>query len=218
MAETTLAPSELLAVDKPVARISWGGIFIGAIATIALGILMHALGAAIGLTAINPAAGQWGGSAAGIATGIWSLLSIVIPTFLGAWLAARASTVFFRRDAASLGFMTWALSFLAMLFFVTMMAQQATAQMLAAGVAAAPEAAQAVQQLPGIGQQLQQAQPGQAAAGAAEAGAVASWWFFASAFLAMIAGILGGIAGMPKAARKHLEVRRTQLRPTETRA
>jgi len=216
MAETTLASSELMAIDKPVSRISWGGIFIGAITTIALGILLHSLGAAIGLTAINPAARQWGGSGAGLATGIWSFLSIVIPTFFGAWLAARASTVFFKRDAAALGFMTWALAFLAMLFFVGSMAQQTAAQAIAGGLAAAPEAAQ---QLPGIGQQLQQAQPGQAAAGAADVGAAASWWFFISATVAMIAGILGGIAGMPKAARKHLEVRRTQpLRPSENRA
>ncbi|WP_373048026.1 hypothetical protein [Vulgatibacter sp.] len=217
-----LVQNELLAMEKPVARISWGGIFIGAIATLAVGILLHALGAAIGLTAINPARGEWGGNA-GIWTGLWSFLSIVVATFLGALLASRASTVFFRRDGASLGFMTWALSFLAMLFFVAFAAGSAAragTQLVGSGLEAAGAAAPAVQQelsqaQQQIAGQAQQAQPGQAATQAADVGAAAGWWFFVTALLGMGAGILGGVAGVPKTA-KRLETRRTAtVRPRE---
>lgn len=217
----TLEENELLAIEKPVSRISWGGIFIGAIATMAFGILLHSLGAAIGLTAINPAAGDWGSGAAGMWTGIWSLLSIVVATFFGAWLAARASTVFFKRDAVSLGVMTWALSFLIMLFFVFSMAQQTVTQLAGAGLEAAGSAAPGIAQQVDPQAQLQQIQPGQAAGGAADAGAYAGWWFFASALLALLAGILGAMAGTPKAARQGmpLETRRTQrLETRETHA
>lgn len=206
MAENALAESELLAIEKPVARISWGGIFIGAFATIALGILMHSLGAAIGLSVINPARGEWG-RAAGIATGIWSFLSIVIPTFFGAWLASRASTVFFKRDAASLGFMTWALSFLGMLAFFALMANITAASSIQGVGAAAGAAAGGA---PGaLQQQAQQIQPGQIAQTAESVGQAATWWFFLSALCAMLAGIAGGIAGLPKAAKARMEVRRS---------
>jgi len=207
-----LEQGEFLAIERPVARISWGGIFIGAIATIALGILFHALGAAIGLTAFDPASGNWG-RGAGIATGLWSLLSIVVATFLGAWLAARASTVFFKRDAVSLGLMTWALSFLLMLLLVSFMTNMAATQLAGAGI----ESGAAQQLDPNAMQQQMQGGAGTAA----DVGAAAGWWFFASALLALLAGIFGAMAGTPKEARqgRHMEVRRTQtLKPRESKA
>lgn len=239
MADTNiLEQQEFLAVEKPVSRVSWGGIFIGLFSTLAIGILLMSLGAAIGLTTINPAQGNWG---SGLWTGIWSLLSIIVATFLGAMIAARASTLFFRKDAASLGFMVWASSFLTMLFFVATLAGSALSQtagvvgqaaggaLSGAGAAAQgqitnPQAQQQIQQQ--IQQEAQRALPSgqqaqQAATQVKEAGAAAGWWFFISGLLALIAGVLGGIAGLPKQLRtgKPLEVRRTApLRTRETQA
>lgn len=230
MAETNvLEKSEFLAVDRPVSRISWAGIFLGAITTVAVGILLHALGAAIGLTAINPARGEWGGSA-GLWTGIWSFLSIVIATFIGAMVGCRSSTLFFRRDAASQGLGIWALSFLAMLLFVTSMAATTTTNLATGALEGAGSAAQS--QLQGganaprqLGRQLQQAMPGQqqgqqAAQTAKEVGAATGWWFFITALCGMLAGIFGGLAGLPKQLRtgKPMEVRRGAMRPRETTA
>jgi len=202
MAESALAQNELLAIEKPVARISWGGIFIGAFSTLALGILLNSLGAAIGLSAINPAQGQWGTS---IATGIWSFLSIVVATFFGAWIASRASTVFFKRDAGVLGFMTWALSFLAMLAFVLLIVNATAASTLQAAGAASQAAP-----LGQLQQQAQQMQPGQIAENVAKVGAAGSWWFFITALCSMLAGVFGGMAGLPRGAKegKAMEVRR----------
>lgn len=235
MADTNiLEQQEFMAIEKPASRISWGGIFIGLFSTLAIGILLLALGAAIGLTSINPSQGNWG---SGIWTGAWSLLSIVVATFLGAMIAARASTLFFRKDAGSLGFMVWASSFLTMIFVVATIAGGALSQtagvvgqaaggaLSGAGAAAQGEtiSPQAQQQ---IRERAQQALPTgpeaqKAASQVKEAGAVATWWFFASGLLAMIAGVLGGIVGMPKKLRtgKPLEVRRTApLRTQETHA
>lgn len=231
MADTNvLEQQEFLAVQKPVSRVSWGGIFIGLFSTLALGILFMSLGAAIGLTSINPAQGDFG---SGIATGIWGFLSIIVATFLGAMIAARASTLFFKKDAGTLGFVVWASSFLVMLFFVVSMAGSALSQtaggvISGAGAAAAQQGQQLMnpQQRQQIEQQAQQALPSQqqaqqAASQVKQAGAAASWWFFASALFGMIAGILGGLAGLPKQLRttKPLEVRRTApLRTRETHA
>ena len=183
------------AVNRGFARVSWGAIFAGAVTTIALGILLLSLGAAVGATAFDPGRGQFGfgSTTGGVVASIWALLSIVIATFLGAWVASRASAVDAKSEAGLQGLFVWALSFVAMLAWTASTATRNLAALEIQGATAA-------------------AAPG------GEFGAAAAWWFFLSAALAALAGILGGTAGLPKSLRQGMEVRRRPLTPTETRA
>lgn len=221
-------------VNRGFARVSWGAILAGALATIAFGLVLMALGAAIGMTAMDPAQGQWGfnSTTGGIASGIWSLLSIVVATFLGAWVASRAAAVDEKSEGGLQGLFVWCLSFLLMLAWAGWMATrtaEAGTRLVGAAAQTAGQAAQAVPpgQLQDLGQQARQALPGgqqlqqqgtQAAQAATEFGAAAAWWFFASSLLAALAGYFGGLTGLPKGLKQPLEVRRrATLTPSETR-
>jgi hypothetical protein len=243
---TTMEREELLHVQKPVSRVSWGGIIAGAIATIALGMLFFSLGAAIGLTSLNPGSPQ-GGSISPVASGIWLFLSIVVATFLGAWIGARHSTLFMRRDAMAQGTIIWALSLLLAMVYVgwagSTMAHsgsqlagatlQSAGNVAGGGMQALPQTnipnklqqqygsqadqQQLQQQLKQQASQLQQ--PFQQAIGAvADAGAAFSWWFFITGVFGLGAGILGGLAGLPGPIRKRQMETRRQLRQTESHA
>lgn len=238
MAETTvLEHEELLQVQKPVSRLSWGGIIAGAIATIAIGILLMSLGAAIGLTGMNPAqaiSGQPGEGISPIWSGIWTFLSIVVATFIGAWLGSRHSTLFVKHDAAAQGIVIWGLSFLLTLGYVGWaggMIASTGSQLVgstlqtagsAAGAAAeqgqvSPEELQRdVQRQMPSGEEVRQG-AAQVAEKATDVGAAVSWWFFVTALFSLVAGALGGLAGLPSRIRKQrLETRRHALR--ESRA
>src|SRR5687768_6978012 len=92
-------------------RSMWSGLFAGSASTIAvLGVLL-ALGAAIGLAAIQPAAGNVPQVAeTGIAAAIWSALSVGVACFVGAVIGSMIAGLTQRRDATSLGFSVWATS------------------------------------------------------------------------------------------------------------
>jgi hypothetical protein len=195
MAETMVTREGFL--NRGFARVSWGGIIAGAIATIAFGLILVSLGAAIGLTAMNPARGEWGfnSTTGGVATGIWSLCSIVIATFLGAFVASKCSAVDEKNEGGFQGLFVWALALLLMLAWAGWMATRAAETGTQAVGAAAQAAGQVAGQLAGqvapgqlqnLQQQAQQAMPGgaqlqqqgaQVVATAANAGAAAAWWF-----------------------------------------
>lgn len=90
-------------------RISWGAVFAATVVSLAVWLLLYAVGLAVGLTAVDPTES---GSlrAVGIGTGIWSVLAPLIALFVGGWVASRESTVLQRMDAALHGVVVWALS------------------------------------------------------------------------------------------------------------
>jgi len=82
--------------------------------------LLHTLGMAIGLIAINP---DYPGSlrGVGIGTGIWSLIAPLIALFIGGAVASRVSGSITRIGAVMHGAVVWALSIVAsMLLMVAM--------------------------------------------------------------------------------------------------
>ncbi len=74
----------------PVADVSWSGIWAGTLITLGGAILLTALGVAIGFSVLDARPGAAASDTGwGIAAGIWTFLSLVIPLFLGSMVAAR---------------------------------------------------------------------------------------------------------------------------------
>ena len=79
------------AVRQPLLeRMSWGALFAGFFFGCGIWMLLLSLGAGIGFSAFDPRdLGSWQGL--GIGFGIWGVLSAMVATFLGGWLAAGTS-------------------------------------------------------------------------------------------------------------------------------
>ncbi len=219
--------------DRPLARLSWGGIFIGMISTLALAALLLSLGAAIGLTTLNPTGGG-GWFPGSIGSGIWAALSFIVATFLGAMIGSRASRLYYQSDAIAEGFVVWAFSMLVGVllalaigtFAIQTTTMAATNALQAAAAAAAaggevlpPEQLQALQQqamqaLPGAAQA--QAAGQEAAQTATNISAAAAWWFFIASALSLVAGVLGGMMGIKSKTKYEKPIRYPAvLRPQE---
>ncbi len=197
-------------------RADVGAMVAGALVTVAVGITLLALGAAIGLTSIDPTQGDWGGRGLWMGGGAWTMLSIVVSTLAGAMASVRFGGAYTRSEAGAQGLGTWAFAFIGGVLFTTWFT---TATAAVAGLAAnaganavsgnlppevardlreqaqeltSPREAPAEAVVPGV------ATPsGEQAAEAAEAGAWAGWGFFVTAVLAALAGMLGGVWGLP---------------------
>ncbi len=177
--------------ERATSRVSWGGVFVGVFVTLAVGMAILSLGAALGLSAVDPATADM--TALGWGTGIWSIVTIILATFVGAFVSVKASNLRSSRDAGVQGGAVWALSFLMMTLF--------------AGAIAAAGAAVAVAAEP--------------VAPAETIGEVATWGYFVGAALGAISGVLGGLAGYPtemragEEPRKKVRVRERELQPSE---
>jgi hypothetical protein len=207
----------------------WSGLFAGSVSAIAvLGVLL-ALGAAIGLAAIQPAAGNVPQvTETGIAAGIWSALSVGVACFVGAVIGAMIAGLTHRRDASSFGFSVWATSLAAIFAFGALASAAMTPNLVV------NNPAQAVQQLQGAqgDNPFTTADDGVRGGGggaavdgdapilprdsnvqrAADALAGASGWFVVSSLLGMLGGTLGGLVGRHRSANERIIERRTRSR------
>lgn len=219
--------------DRPLARLSWGGIFIGMFSTLAIAALLLSLGAAIGLTSLDPAAGG-GWFPGSVGSGIWAALSFIIATFLGAMIGSRASRLYYQSDALAEGFVVWAFSMLVTVVFATFFfafvlqtTTMAATNALQAAAAAAQAGGQVLpqEQIQALQQQAMAALPGAAQAQAAgeeaattatNVSAAAAWWFFITSLLSAVAGIVGGLTGIKSKTKYEKPVRYpAMLRPQE---
>lgn len=218
--------------DRPLARLSWGGIFIGMFSTLAIAAVLVSLGAAIGLTSLDPAGGAW--FPGGLGSAIWATVSFFVATFIGAMIGSRASRLYYRSDALAEGFVVWAFSMLVavisagLLFaFILQTTTMAATNALQAAAAVAQAGGEVLSrdQLQALQQQAMAALPGAAQAQAAgeeaartatNVSAAAAWWFFVTSVLSALAGILGGLAGIKSKTRYEKPVRYPAvLRPQE---
>ena len=92
-------------------RISWGAIFGGAVAALAIWVLLYTLGLALGLSTVDP---QNPGSvrSSGLFTGIWSVLTPLIALFVGGWVASQAAGVLDRKSGSIHGLVMWGVTLL----------------------------------------------------------------------------------------------------------
>lgn len=72
-------------------RLCWGAIFAGVFVTLVTGLILSLLGVAIGAGSIEPLRQQQPLKGLGVGGGIWLLITGLISSFFGAWVAGRAS-------------------------------------------------------------------------------------------------------------------------------
>lgn len=101
-------------------RISWGAVLAGAAMVIAVHVMLSLLGFGIGMSTIDPAAGDTPqASSIGIGAGVWWLVSNLIALVIGGYVAARLSGIPVRGDGIIHGVLTWAVTMLITLYLLT---------------------------------------------------------------------------------------------------
>lgn len=86
--------------------IRWGAIIGGLVSGTATYLLLSLLGVAIGLTAVDPQAGEPVGSVP-LATGIWTGISMLVGAFVGGYVAGHMSGLSRSMDGMLHGFVSW---------------------------------------------------------------------------------------------------------------
>lgn len=104
---TTTVGSEIS--ERRLDKVRWGALFAGFFVGIGALFLLLSLGAAIGLTSVDPRdLGSW--RAMGIGVGIWGGICAIIAAFCSAWVAARLSTAADRTGGMLHGVTLWGLT------------------------------------------------------------------------------------------------------------
>ncbi len=103
-----------------VRRVSWGAILAGTILVLTIQVMLGLLGLGIGLASIDPAANDTPSAFTLTSTaGIWAIVTVLIATFVGAWVAARLAGSPSNTDGLLHGIVTWALSTLVAVWLLT---------------------------------------------------------------------------------------------------
>lgn len=101
-------------------RISWGAVFAGAILTLVVQIMLALLGVGIGTATLDPAGnGSPDIATLGSASGLWTMGTVLIATFVGALAAARLAGSPEKADGVLHGLITWATSTLVIVYLLT---------------------------------------------------------------------------------------------------
>lgn len=100
-------------------RISWGGVFAGAIVAITIAFLLNILGLGIGLTSIDPLTEYQTFDGLGTGTIIWWVISNLAALFVGGLVAARAAGLPSSTDGGIHGFIAWGLYLLLSIYLIT---------------------------------------------------------------------------------------------------
>src|SRR5690349_14919798 len=109
MAQHVAVKQAHLWVGGPPVKLSWAAIFGGTIVALGLWVLLCSLGLALGLSAIDPA-NPGSARAAGIGTGVWSLVAPLIALFIGGMVASRTAGIVDRVGGAIHGAVLWSLA------------------------------------------------------------------------------------------------------------
>ena len=118
--KTTVHHDRMTVSDMPIwyNRISWGAIFAGLVIALAVQIMLTLLGAAIGLSTINPASEA--NPMNGIGTGglIWFTISSIISMFLGGWVSGKLANGNLK-DGMLHGLVVWGLATIVTIYLLT---------------------------------------------------------------------------------------------------
>lgn len=94
-------------------RVSWGAVFAGAVVALTIGLMLNALGAGLGATAVDATARDTpSASTFGIGAAIWVLVSNLIGLAAGGYVAARLSGTSDNTDGTLHGLAVWGTTFL----------------------------------------------------------------------------------------------------------
>jgi hypothetical protein len=164
-------------------RLAWVPIIAGVFLAVAAHVVMGLIGAALGLAA-EPA----DSSSLGALAGFWTLLTPLVATWLGAWLACRLAAIEEVQATNLHGLMVWCIGLIAGALFLT---GTTASGAMSAGTAAGGNA--------GVLQRMTGAPRTAATAGSAEAAQDAAARTGAKvaggAAMAALAGLLGAFAG-----------------------
>lgn len=130
----TVSEREVVA-ERVASRISWGALLAGAALAVGMWILFHVLGLAAGLTSIepdNPSSLR----AAGIGTGVWSVIASLLALFIGGAAAARIAGPVDRLGGALHGAVLWGLTLVAGMFLIASLTSMAMSGATRVGSAA----------------------------------------------------------------------------------
>lgn len=216
--ESTSAASVGIQTQEPeaaVSAVSWGAIFAGGVAAAALTLILLAFGAGMGFSAASPWSPATGSTAFHIAAGLYFIVTAMLASAVGGYLAGRLRTrwigvhsreVFFRDTAH--GFLAWAL---ATLLSAAALTSAATALVSGASAAITRVGGQTPSLIDGYADSLVRAEPsstggtgmGDVGAARAEAGRIFASSFqnggdFSAldrAYLAQLVSVRAGITG-----------------------
>jgi hypothetical protein len=106
--EDRRAPIVVDHVEVPV-TISWGAVMAGAIASLAIWVMLYTLGLALGLSAVDPSDPR-SLSSSGVFTGVWGLITPLIALFVGGMIAGAAARVTTKTGGVVHGLVMWAVT------------------------------------------------------------------------------------------------------------
>jgi hypothetical protein len=207
-------------------HISWGALFAGAAAALAMWVLLYALGLALGLSTVDPKDTDTL-RATGVFTGIWGLATPLVALFIGGLVAGRSAGPLSRGGGAIHGLVVWSLTALAGLYMVVNLFGNALGSAVAVGKNVASQAieqpgtdetaAEAAGTAPADGVvgdvqktigrvQAKAAQNiKQGAIEAAPKTGTAFWVVFGALLLGALAAIAGGAAGVARGQQRLAE-------------
>ncbi len=114
------AVAEPAAAPTALRRMSWGAALAGAAIALGLQLLLSLLGVGIGLSTVDPAAGDTPGATTfGVATGIYYAIVTLLSLFVGGWVAGHLAGMPRRIDGLLHGVVTWSVAILLLLYVVT---------------------------------------------------------------------------------------------------
>lgn len=125
---TTAAPTRTVTELSPMTeantilmnKVSWGAIFAGVVVALVTQILLTMLGVGIGIATLDPGtADNPAASSLSIGAGIWYVVTGILASFVGGYIAARLSGKTTPTTGALHGLTTWAFTTLLVLYFLT---------------------------------------------------------------------------------------------------
>lgn len=189
----TLRTEDVLPV---LSRVSWGAILAGAFVSLAVFVLLTALGVAFGLSVASSSQLE----TIGIGAAIWYLVTVVLALMAGGCVTTRCTAGENKMEAVMYGVILWGVTFL-MTVWVTGAFVRSSAGMLIGAANAATGVERVDWQRVAKNSNLtdeQIAQVRQAMPSAAQARSMsteAAWWSFAGIVLSMLAAIGGALLG-----------------------
>lgn len=98
-------------------KVSWGGVFAGVLVALGVSMLLASLGAAIGVSAVDPAA--TGARTIGIGATVWGGIQLLIALFIGGMVATRVGAIIDRTTGFFEGVLVWVASLMLMAHLAT---------------------------------------------------------------------------------------------------
>lgn len=107
-------------LNAALTKVSWGAVFAGVAVALVVQLLLNLLGAGIGAAVIDPGTGDNPSATTfSVSTAVWFVVSGLIASFVGGYVASRVSGRPVRSTGALHGLTTWAVTTLVVVYLLT---------------------------------------------------------------------------------------------------